>query len=91
MFLISGYFNQRTLKLSYLAQLGRSWHNEYMMPNSVSSFGILKKMFKTFMEIFHGNIVCDLPNYLLQIIFHLQDCTELPSDSCRMIVILSRN
>ena len=29
--------------------------------------------------------------YLLQIIFHFQDCTELSSDICRMIVILSRN
>ena len=31
------------------------------------------------------------PKYLLQITFYLQDCTELSSDICRIIVILSRN
>ena len=52
--------------------------------------GILKKIFKTFTEIFHGNIVCDLVK-ILQITFYLQDCTELSSDIFRIIVILSRN
>ena len=47
-------------------------------------------MFKTFMEIFHGNIVCDLAK-ILATNNDLQDWTELSSDICRIIIILSRN
>ena len=48
-------------------------------------------MFETFMERFHGNVICDLAKILAPNNIFFQDCTELSSDMCRIIIILSRN